>query len=230
MGAAREVGLNNYARQKDDNRIAVSDALPLDECWKILSDTYEKVELVPSDYVPNQLAMYERVYAGVPDGKDQWVKSCIMQDKAMEALRSAIARGILSVWIVRNGIEVSLTRCTLPTPNIKYGTFKSLDRPEPDIQEAKLWLKKCDWSGFITSPATGIYPQVRPHGRPRELDHEMLIAKARSYRTEEPGISKGSAAASIVVELGNNPKTGKSYDQRGIEKIIAPLWVEGTNS
>ena len=58
----------------------------------------------------------------------------------------------------------------------------------------------------------------------RQLDHEKIRDRVREMRREQPNLSKGSAAASIVAELPNNPKTGKPRDQRGIERIIAPLW------
>jgi hypothetical protein len=58
----------------------------------------------------------------------------------------------------------------------------------------------------------------------RQLDHEKIRDRVREMRRERPNLSKGSAAASIVAELPNNPKTGKPRDQRGIERIIAPLW------
>ena len=58
----------------------------------------------------------------------------------------------------------------------------------------------------------------------RQLDHEKIRDRVRKMRREQPTLSKGSAAASIVAELPNNPKTGKPRDQRGIERIIASLW------
>ena len=58
----------------------------------------------------------------------------------------------------------------------------------------------------------------------RQLDHEKIKGRVREMRDEQPDLSIGSAAASIVAELPSNPKTGKPRDQRGIERIIAPLW------
>ena len=58
----------------------------------------------------------------------------------------------------------------------------------------------------------------------RQLDYEKILERVREMRAERPGLTKGSAAASIVAELPPNPKTGKPRDQRGIEKIIAHLW------
>lgn len=61
----------------------------------------------------------------------------------------------------------------------------------------------------------------------RKLNHEEIIGQAATMIAAQPGISKGSAAASIVAELPHNPKTGKPRDTRHIERMIAHLWEGG---
>lgn len=61
----------------------------------------------------------------------------------------------------------------------------------------------------------------------RQLDHAAIVAKAGVMLSEQPDLSKGSAAASIVAELPPNPRTGKPRDTRHIERMIAPLWEGG---
>lgn len=61
----------------------------------------------------------------------------------------------------------------------------------------------------------------------RQLDREAIIRCAADMRMEQPGISKGSTAASIVADLPLNPKSGKPRDTRHIERIIAHLWEGG---
>jgi hypothetical protein len=61
----------------------------------------------------------------------------------------------------------------------------------------------------------------------RTLDHNKIIAIAKAMRDDHSGISKGSAAASIVADLPRNPKTGKPRDTRHIERMIAHLWEGG---
>ncbi len=61
----------------------------------------------------------------------------------------------------------------------------------------------------------------------RKLDHGKIKARVTEMREGQPMLSRGSAAASIVAELGNNPRTGKPWDYRHIERIIAPLWEGG---
>jgi hypothetical protein len=58
----------------------------------------------------------------------------------------------------------------------------------------------------------------------RQLDHEKIIQCAVEMLRDQPGVSKGSAALSIVADLPPNPRTGKPRDTRHIERMIAHLW------
>lgn len=61
----------------------------------------------------------------------------------------------------------------------------------------------------------------------RKLNYEKIRADVAAMRIERPNLSKGAAAASIVADLGNNPRTGKPWCYRHIERIIAPMWEGG---
>ena len=61
----------------------------------------------------------------------------------------------------------------------------------------------------------------------RSLDHDEIISQAASMLAAQPGISKGSAAASIVAGLPRNPTSGKPRDTRHIERMIRHLWEGG---
>jgi hypothetical protein len=61
----------------------------------------------------------------------------------------------------------------------------------------------------------------------RQLNHQDIIERAASMLAEQPGLSKGSAAASIVADLPCNRRTGKPRDTRHIERMIAHLWDGG---
>ena len=61
----------------------------------------------------------------------------------------------------------------------------------------------------------------------RSLNHDEIIGQAASMLAAQPGISKGSAAASIVADLPHNSRSGKPRDTRHIERIIAHLWRGG---
>lgn len=63
--------------------------------------------------------------------------------------------------------------------------------------------------------------------RKRTLDHDKVRQRAAALRMELPNLKIGPAAASIIAELGHNPKTKKPWDHRGIERLIAPLWEGG---
>jgi hypothetical protein len=71
------------------------------------------------------------------------------------------------------------------------------------------------------APSSGLGGNVPPN---RKLDHADIIGRVASMIEAQPGISKGSAAASIVADLPRNPTTGKPRDTRHIERIIAHLW------
>lgn len=72
-------------------------------------------------------------------------------------------------------------------------------------------------------PAISATPKAR-RGRPPEIDRGAVCARAKELREQQSDISLTSTAASISAELATNPKTGKPWDARGIERIIAPLW------
>lgn len=61
----------------------------------------------------------------------------------------------------------------------------------------------------------------------RQLDHDAIRRRASELLAAQPDLKIGPAAASIVAELGPNPKTGKPRDNRGIERLIARLWSGG---
>lgn len=69
------------------------------------------------------------------------------------------------------------------------------------------------------------YPSQRAQNR--QLDRNAIMEKAAAMLGSQPGLSKGSAAASIVSELPANPRTGKPRDTRHIERMIAHLWEGG---
>ena len=142
------------ARQQDDNRIAVGNALGLGECHRQLADQLMARDLLPTDYAAEQKAFYEAI-ATKEDGTidDEAVKANIMLHKAIVFLRNAIAAGDLPVWRIHETREVPLAPMTLDDDNIRYGIFTTFERPEPDMQGATLWVKKADWEHFLGSVA-----------------------------------------------------------------------------
>ncbi|MEC7817152.1 MAG: hypothetical protein VX454_00635 [Pseudomonadota bacterium] len=142
------------ARQQDDNRIAVGNALGLGECHRQLADQFMARDLLPTDYVAEQKAHYE-AFATREDGSidGDAVKVNIMLHKAIVLLRNAIADGQLRIWRIHKAREVALAPLRLDEGNIRYGVFKTNGRPEPDMEGALLWVKKADWESFLESVA-----------------------------------------------------------------------------
>lgn len=142
------------ARQQDDNRFAVSNALRLGECHHLLAGQLTTRDDMPLDYVPGQKAIYEAL-ATDEDGQvdEAWVWANISADKATELLRDAIAEGKLHLWCIHYGNEIALAPNRLDDGNIRNGIFKTYEFPEPDLQGAALWVKRSLWRSFLASVA-----------------------------------------------------------------------------
>lgn len=102
-----------------------------------------------------------------------------------------------------------------------------------DNEEPRFCVTFSAWGMYFSRPdiESEFPPLTIPHCQNakdapanRQLDHDALIRRATEMRAERQGLSRGSAAASIIAELGPNPRTGRPFDNRNIERIIAPLW------
>ena len=80
-----------------------------------------------------------------------------------------------------------------------------------------------EWRAAKANPAKS-RGNVPPN---RQLDHDAIRQRASELLADQPNLKIGPAAASIIAELGNNRKTGKPWDNRHIERLIAPLWYGG---
>ena len=167
------------ARQQDDNRIAVLNAKNLAECHQELSAIFSQAELQSADYQPAQIATYRSMRAD-PDSLDAqaWIKTCVMDDKATDTLREAIAQGCLPIWQIHDARETLMARAILDPNNVKYGIFKTYERPEPDMQGAKLWVKLPDWESFLARTAIpdSFRPPLSPNRRVFTRDDPAAIA------------------------------------------------------
>lgn len=104
-------------------------------------------------------------------------------------------------------------------PNCRV-TYSGLRLDSVDI------VKRIELAGWKL-PATqssGAAADERSIPANRHLDHDDLRRRAAEMRANQPSLSVGSAAASLVADLPNSPRTGKPFDARGIEKIIRPVW------
>lgn len=152
---------------------------------------------------------------------------------------------LADVSLLNGEVLAAFSQFDLATGGIRRKPLGSPDIIWPDHEQA---LDR-EWDSFVGDPRAAdgyLLVEVKrddllnsfsvgtgdndPKGNPpanRQLDHGAIIQRAQTMRSNQPGISKGSAAASIVAELPRNPKTGNPRDQRGIEKIIAHLWGGG---
>lgn len=139
-------------RQQDDNLIAVSEAVRLGNCCRLLTAMLERDKLSEDDYTPEQFAMYKAMRGAAEDAASlAWIKACIMADKAVSFIRQAIADGQLRIWRIHEAREVQFAPILLDRENIRCGIFKSFERPEPDAQGACLWVKASDWNRLLHS-------------------------------------------------------------------------------
>ena len=210
-------------RQQADNDIAVADALPLSKCWQQLQATLKAAVLVaPSRKRPDNA------------DRQRWINAWDASDMATLELSSAIADGVLQIWRINNAREVPVTPKELLPSTIRSGVFRSYERridekgeSKPlEMQGAVLWVKVADWKRFHAK-SKRLRGDVPPN---RQLDHDLIKAMADKYREDRPDLSIGSAAASIVKDLGPNPKNGNPWDQRNIERIIARHWGEASQT
>lgn len=100
----------------------------------------------------------------------------------------------------------------------------SSDRPD-SYRSVK--INRADLMRHFLAESTDEIPTRQKPPPNRKLDHQKIIGDVMAMRAARPGISKGSAAASIVAELPVNPTSGKPRDTRHIERIIAHLWEGG---
>ena len=234
------------ARQQDDNKIAVVNAKSLAECWQELSAIFEQTELQSADYQPEQLATY-RAMRAEPDDPDAqaWIKSCIMADKANDALRVAFHHGELPLWRVHDAREVPVAPDVLDRNNVKYGIFKTYERPEPDMQGARLWVKRPDWEVFlartvIPDPGQQRLPPSEPFvtlsqaltwiafgvAMDTDLVHALLCLDSYGGRVPQEAIKDAVVQLTANASGGNIAMRGKYWEGYRVEKrtlLTAPI-------
>lgn len=201
------------ARQQDDNRIAVRDAKSLAECWQELCSIFTRANLQSAD--PTQLANYRAMRAD-PDSPDSqaWIKSCIIADRVTDTLRKAIVYGDLPIWRVNDAREVLVARTLLEPGNVRHGIFKSHERPEPDMQGAKLWVKLLDWERFL---ARTIIPDP---SRSRLPPAEPFVTLSEAVAWIAFGVSMDSNMVDAVLSLDSY---GEHVPQVAIKGAVARL-------
>lgn len=172
---------------------------------------------------------------------------------SIQSLKVGIKGGVLSVWIAPEfGKEVvfdALALYCIDTRTVQSGFYNPVSGGNTAHIGRPLWIKHEDLFAFTADLreslasygekwALGLIPEyvrgcrtraAKVRGVPsnRQLDHAAIVQRVVEMRRNQPGLSKGSAAASIVAELPPNPKSGKPRDTRNIERMIAHLWEGG---
>jgi hypothetical protein len=143
---------------------------------------------------------------------------------ASRLLHSALLDGTLSSYVSPpNGAALSIPR--LNWININPLALDHIYTPEGAVGFPVL-ISRSEfepWRVKVGSEAKG----QKPAPAHRKLDHDAIRRRAKELRAQQPELKIGPAAASIVSELGDNPKTGKAWDYRHIERMIAGIWDGG---
>lgn len=216
-------------RYDDDLRgPAVSDAYELSRCR---IDLAERSDLWPlPDQIPPGLRDQSQK---IPTAqRADWLRRQVNLNEVDQLISSAMRSGNLAIWVaplgeperqVAPGALVEVDDATLAS-----GVY----RPPNDrgwLYGRPLFVKHEDWVAFVrkTDRVKLQGDETENPSANRQLNHSEVISTAATMLKEQPSLSKGSAAASIVAELPVNPRTGKPRDTRHIERIIAHLWEGG---
>jgi len=217
-------------RYDDEHRgPAVTEAYSLSRCWIDLAEHSRNWS--EPDSIPDHLQAISQNHP--PETRDGWLKDAANREVMEKLLSYALRSGELPLWVAPlDGPEKPVPAesiLEMDHATMVSGTY----RPPNDrgwLHGRPLFIKWSDWVKFVAKAnAEKEFPPASGNGEGkvpanRQLDHKKILERVREMRAEQTGLSKGSAAASIVAELPPNPKTGKPRDQRGIERIIAHLW------
>lgn len=164
----------------------------------------------------------------LPDGSHPQFLDAFLQ--ASRAMHSALRDGSLLSYVAPdNGQPLQVPRFYWNgvNPESLHHTYRGMSSDDHGAGCAVLFSRAAfdKWRAMRSSSTKpgGIVPANR------KLNHDEIIGWAASMLLAQPGISKGSAAASIVADLPRNPKTGKHRDTRHIERMIAHLWEGGVS-
>lgn len=188
-------GYIGNSRQQNDNLIAVPNARRLGDLCLALTDRFK----------PASRAEIEAGRKGLFGVYDlEWLAQVRAEAKAIHILQGAIGTGELRLWRVHDGRDVQIVPLRLLHNDIRYGIFKTFDRPEPDMQGAWLWVKEEDWEVFLArlqQPADGHAIERAPQsGRPRKME---AVIEGLQQIYPDPDVLKHAAAKVAVRALGN---------------------------
>lgn len=114
---------------------------------------------------------------------------------------------VLTLWRTHCGKEVQITAERLIPQDIQYGIYKSIERPEPDMQGARLWVKDTDWELFLVNQGIRVMetgsgdseraPAYKNGSPPTD---EKILSKADEMKAR--GLNGYNIAKSMRLERG----------------------------
>lgn len=181
------------ARQQNDNLIAVADAISLGDCFQMLEASFISAD---------DRAVTPPGCADTPEAYSARVAAMF---NAGNLLRRAISDGALAVWRIHEAAEVMLAPINLDFDNVRYGIYKAHRDPEPDMQGARLWVKREHWSAFLSKIALDDQSSESSDaqtGRPRIVEEVAAKLEGLYPDPDTRGRISAKAAAQAVSKEG----------------------------
>jgi hypothetical protein len=204
---------------------AVTDAYELSRCYIDLMERARNWQ--PSEDFPQHLK--DKAARIAEDRRADWLQRQWASQEITRTIANAMRTGELPIWVAPMGEP---ERLVAPSALVEVGeatVVSGVYLPAHDrgwLYRRPLFVKRDDWVSFADQTDSARRREISG-GRVaanRQLDHASIIEKAAKMKREQPNLSKGSAAASIVADLPPNPRTKRPRDTRHIERIIAHLW------
>jgi hypothetical protein len=237
------------ARQQADSGIAVVNAQPLAHCWLELKQALTRLGTRPADLPVKDLVLYGAMHPDPDSPEGQaWIENCLINDLAALELRLSVANGALPIWRIHDAREVMVAPVVLDQDNVRYGIFKTHERPAPEWEGARLWVKRPDWEAFM---ATNVVPDPAIPRAPSAASYVPLsealswiafgiamnpelmfhLLKLGSYASKIPQEAIQQAVAELVTKAGDGcvALRGKYQENRQVDNrcldtvIIEPI-------
>lgn len=213
-------------RLDDPNRgPAVIDAYELSHCLIDLMERSRNWQ--PSEDFPQHLQ--DKAARIGEDQRADWLQLQWASREVAEAIANAMRTGELPIWVAPMGEPERLVAPSALVEVDEATVVAGVYLPPHDrgwLYGKPFFVKRDDWANFAAriDSAKNRKGSSGLVAANRQLDHARIIEKAAKMLREQPTLSKGSAAASIVADLPLNPRTKKPRDTRHIERMIAHLW------
>jgi|JI81BgreenRNA_FD_contig_31_7482601_length_1355_multi_5_in_0_out_0_1 hypothetical protein len=204
---------------------AVTDAYELSGCRIDLMERSRSWQ--PPEELPQHLQ--DKAARIGKDRRADWLQLQWASQEVTQAIANAMRTGELPIWVAPMGESERLVAPGALVEVDESTIVAGVYCPPNDrgwLYGRPLFVKRDDWVKFAARVDSAKKPAADNDLVPanRQLDHASIIERAARMLREQPNLSKGSAAASIVADLPSNPRTKRPRDTRHIERLIAHLW------